>query len=380
MKILKVLHLASFTGNIGDNANHCGAKKLFQRNGVPPMEFTKLEIREFFRKERYFDDDFISYANKFDLVMIGGGNYFELWPQNSRSGTTIDISPAELKKIRSPILFYSLGIDPGQGCTEENSVKFRNFLDYCGESANIFVSVRNDGATTHLNNLYGDRYTESVTMIPDGGFFSSYQTYSTFKDEEIPKIGVNLAGDMLDKRTSQIGETQYLDELKIFFTKFSEENPGYKIIFFPHIFRDIQLLGRLFEKLPDYLVRNKIQIAQYGQGDNEAETIFGQYNKCQLCLGNRFHSNVIPIGNSIPTIGLANYIQIPNLYKEIELQDRVINCNRANFSNDLLVLTKISLANLTQLKSRYLKVNNQINLIADGATLKLKKWFELNYL
>jgi hypothetical protein len=68
---LRVLHLASFAGNIGDLANHAGGRRMLAERLGFVLEFTDLEIREFYWKQRSFDDAFVDYANSFDLLIIG---------------------------------------------------------------------------------------------------------------------------------------------------------------------------------------------------------------------------------------------------------------------------------------------------------------------
>src|SRR5262245_48888408 len=130
MRRLRVLHLASFDGNVGDNANHDGARRELERNLGVELEYSELEIREFFWKQRRYDDEFAALCNRHDLVMIGGGNYFELWVEHSSTGTSIDLSAELLAKIRPPILFHALGVDPAMGASEQAIARFRAFLDH----------------------------------------------------------------------------------------------------------------------------------------------------------------------------------------------------------------------------------------------------------
>ncbi len=58
-KKLNVLHLASFSGNIGDNANHIGTRSQFAKNLDFELFFTELEIREFYWRQRLFDEEFV---------------------------------------------------------------------------------------------------------------------------------------------------------------------------------------------------------------------------------------------------------------------------------------------------------------------------------
>ena len=93
MTKLNILHIASFTGNIGDNANHLGFRGWFERVAEADVIWTELEIREFYWKNRFWDRSFVEYANGFNLIIIGGGNYFELWVDKSPTGTSIEIEP-----------------------------------------------------------------------------------------------------------------------------------------------------------------------------------------------------------------------------------------------------------------------------------------------
>ena len=134
MRKLKILHLASFDGNVGDNANHKGSRVFLRKNLGYDIEYTNLEIREFYWNIRKFDEEFVQLSNQHDVVMIGGGNYFELWVENSYTGTSLNLSREILEKINSPIVFYALGCDAGQGVPEENVLKFKAFLDYLNVS------------------------------------------------------------------------------------------------------------------------------------------------------------------------------------------------------------------------------------------------------
>ena len=95
---MRILHLASFTGNIGDNLNHSGLYRSLEKElGVKNFSIQEEEIREYFWKKKQFDQGIIKKFNFFDLIIVGGGNFFELWVENSRTGTSIDI-PVDYKQ------------------------------------------------------------------------------------------------------------------------------------------------------------------------------------------------------------------------------------------------------------------------------------------
>ena len=172
MKKLRVLHLASFLGNVGDNANHYGTRKHLCQNLTHfELDFTELEIRDFHRKLRFYDEAFASYVNEFDLFIFGGGNFFELWVPYSCNSTTVNISLDILAKISTPTIFYGLGLDDGKGISENGINKFKHWLDYVIERDQFLICLRNDGSYSIAEKYFETRYLTHFHVIPDGGFF-----------------------------------------------------------------------------------------------------------------------------------------------------------------------------------------------------------------
>ena len=66
---MRILHVASFLGNIGDNFNHLGTRKLLEEK-LGKIEWSEIEIRETFRKKYAFDEKFADYCNTFDAVIF----------------------------------------------------------------------------------------------------------------------------------------------------------------------------------------------------------------------------------------------------------------------------------------------------------------------
>lgn len=348
-RVLKVLHLASFSGNIGDNANHAGARAQFAQNLSFQLDFTELEIREFYWKQRFFDDDFISYANQFDLLLIGGGNYFELWVEYSRTGCSIDLPPELLAKIRCPVLFYGLGVDAGQGVPDVCLQRFREFMDYILADDKFFVAVRNDGAVDTLDRYLGEHYARAVSAVPDGGFFVKPGAHSLPELANSPRnIVINLAGDMLETRFK--GGENFLSA-EGFFKEFAcclehllTANPDLNLVFVPHIFRDYAPISSVIEFLPDNLRRRRIAVAPYLVGTVGGDRQFSLYQQASLVLAMRFHANVCPIGMGVPTLGLVSYPQISHLYRELNLSALAVDVTATGFSTTLFDQSQLALS------------------------------------
>lgn len=350
MKILKTLHLASFDGNIGDNANHDGFYKYLKQLNEFDFKIDQLEIREFYWKKRFFDESFVKLVNKYDLLIVGGGNYFELWVENSPTGTSISIELELLKKIKAPILFNALGVDPGQGASEANIQKFRNFLDLLIER-NDLISIRNDGAKQAIAEHVGEKYLKHIHHTVDAGFFADIPEPSEYYKSK-KYIAINVAYDMQDVRFKHITYEEFLQTFKSFIDKFLKEKIDYEIVFVPHIFRDMSFITDLLNILDDETRRRKVSVAPLLHGQDSFKEVMSIYKGAEIVLANRFHANVCSIGMGKPTIGLINYRQIKELYLEIN-SDNFVDISQMYFDETLL---KLSLSQLININANFNKI------------------------
>lgn len=341
MNQLHLLHIASFSGNIGDNANHIGYRGWLEQLSERPIEWTELEIRQFFWGERAWDADLVDYINGFDGLVIGGGNYFELWVENSPTGTSIAIGAKLWAKIKVPVYFNALGVDPGQGVPQSCRQRFTAFLDTTLADDNVLVSVRNDGAKKNLSGHIGNSYAEAVEHAPDNGFFADFPAAVSvpyFSDTNISRVvTMNLASDMAEIRFKDVdnGIQGFADEIATAIGDLSTRDPSIGFLFAPHIFRDLDIVNRVIELLPDRTRRTRVAQAPYATGDAAAKTVFGLYAASDVCVGTRFHANVVPIGNLCQTLGLVCYPQISALYEELGQPDRCVNVSAPDFAQSL---------------------------------------------
>ncbi|MFW5795059.1 MAG: polysaccharide pyruvyl transferase family protein [Bacillota bacterium] len=381
---MKVLHLASFNGNIGDNANHNGFYHLFKKHITENVEFDQLEMRKFYFSwdDRKFDESFVKEVNQYDLLVIGGGNFFDItWP-DSATGTTIDISYEVLQKINTPILFNALGLGYGVGRSYNKNavIKFKDFLDYIlapERQDQYFLALRNDGAYNNLQNLYGNKYSDKVIEVPDNGFFHKIKKYN--HSELIggyKSIGVNLVFDSSNKRfSSGLSYDDFIFEFSEVINSFLKNKKDYQIIFFPHIYSDLKTINKVIENIDKKIVRKRIKVAPYLHGQDSEKYIFNLYNKCELILGMRFHSNVGAIANNIPSIGMAtNNYRVSKLYDKLSIKNRCLQVDQYGFSNDLKELIEKSLSSNIEIVSQYKKINNRINNKAIDYFESLNNW------
>ena len=350
---LNILHLASFVGNIGDNVNHLGFRNWFQQL-IPNKEVTwiELEIREFYWKNKKWDDTIVDYFNEFDLVIIGGGNYLELWVEDSPTGTSIGLSIEQFKSIKTPIFFNALGFDIHQGVYNDNDYKAKQLLDYLSNESNRMVTLRNDGAIDNLITLYGHEYSKSIPMCPDGGFYVNFDNLnipsSTItKSSEEFNLVINLACDMELVRFKNFPNQSsefYLQEISSSLTEVIKQFNNIKLVFVIHMYSDLWSTYQVLKNLPDNVRRKNIKVCSYEKASISVNEIINTYKHADLVLASRFHSNVLALALGKKVIPLVNYPQISNLYKDLELSDLAFDVTKPGFSEDLskLILSKIN--------------------------------------
>jgi hypothetical protein len=248
----------------------------------------------------------------------------------------VSIPDEVLDSLHVPVFINALGVDDAQGYTDETLGRFRRFLGRLLASPQYLVSVRNDGALDALGRHAAGLPIERVLHLPDGGFFAAYQPGP--RGEGI-RVGVNLAGDMLDQRFpggDLLDYRGFLAEMAGVFSRLSQARQDLHLTFFPHIFRDLAVCADLLSLLPDQLRRDRVRVAAYDSGPAAAAEAFGEYLACDAVLAMRFHSNVVPIGHGVPAIGLYCYDQVARLYGELHNPDGVVKVNEKGFGSTLL--------------------------------------------
>lgn len=352
-----ILHVASFSGNSGDLANHLGFRKWFEDILGRPIQWVGLEIRDYYRKLWQFDDSFIELSNNSDLIVFGGGNYLELWPEHSLSGTSIDLLPEQYRKIRTPIFFNALGVDATQGISMNASKRFPEFLDYVLNTDTCFFSVRNDGSLKELGNFLSPSEIKKVTVLPDAGFFLDTPSIESNREN---MIAINLACDMPEVRFKRDNSQEFARYMASEVEKFLIEFDDFGVNLIPHVFSDVTIISEFLSFLPDSLRRSRVQIAKYSPSQNGIADTISAYSISKAVLGMRFHSSVIPIGMGIPTLGISTYAQISELYSELKLEDFLI----AEFPN-----TQISTPIGNKLKEVLTYSPKILSLFSDAASL-----------
>ncbi|WP_221071388.1 polysaccharide pyruvyl transferase family protein [Vibrio alfacsensis] len=306
-KLIKILHIASFEGNIGDNASHLGLASIMDEINAS-YAIDRLEIRKAYRNyilddKLEFNEKFADLANTYDLVIFGGGGFLDYWVEGSSTGTTIDIEPDILDKISTRILITSVGCNPHRSVPKENYVKFTKFLDYVRSSNNITIALRNDGSVNSIINDFGLNYLDGVVEILDHGYF-----YSPSSDGVLPidkdYVAINITDDQLNMQGGLSDNREwYYKEFELLVSGLAER--GLKSVFVPHIHQDVEAIGKVLSKLPSGLSRTHTVVAPCLQGDKGTDFIFNIYKNANFTIASRYHANVCSMAFNTPLIGLS---------------------------------------------------------------------------
>lgn len=376
-KKLEVIHLASFSGNIGDFANHQGFYSKFIQN--VSAKFSQVEIRKFYknRAEMRFDNAFIKLINSHDLLIIGGGGFFDLNWDYSSTGTTIDFSEDFIQDIKIPVLVNAMGYHEFKDIKEKNIQKFRRFFEIITNKNDWLISVRNDGSFYRMQARYGDFLMNRIMKVPDNGFFYYPKNYNKFylENKDTIWIGLSITNDLFNKNfNGKIDINTFNRSMAQFINRILESNTNYKIILFPHAHQDIATISAITSEIEDKFKRERMEIAPLFVEERSIGQIFDLYRICSCVIAMRFHANVCCIGMNVPTIGLAGHQQILSLYEELDLSNRCVVANNNKYTDELFFKLESSLNAQDKIREDYVKVNSKLNEQGHLYHKKIKDW------
>ena len=260
--MMKIIHIASFVGNIGDALNHQGFYELiseFKRVDV----VKKVEIRDFYfsaPNRKKFDVSLANEINTYDLCIIGGGGFFDLQWENSGTGTSIDFSDEFIDEVKVPVLINAMGYhEYPEKTTPAHCEKFEKFINAIMSKDNWIITVRNDGSFERLTNRYGEELTKKIVPVMDNAFYLLDENVD-YNTDRI--IGLCATNDLFSKLYNKdLNEEMFNDLISEFIVDMTAI--GWKFIFFAHTPQDIDTIVKLMKKMPSKVNREYIRVAPY---------------------------------------------------------------------------------------------------------------------
>ncbi len=325
----KLLHIASFIGNIGDNASHLGLGNILNEISTEKPEIEHLEIRKFYKNYTLadnlkFDESFADYANTFDGIIIGGGGFLDYWVPGSGTGTTLDIPQSVIRKIKRPLIISSVGALPHQAVPEGNEVRFKKFLDVALEQDNLFIALRNDGSFENIQENFGQDYAERMHKILDNAFFYSPPIRERLVEQEY--VAINLAPDQLSMH-SKLHAPLEVDDFYQQIKQVIEHcisSLGLHVVLVPHIQADMTAILKVIQSLESFTARTMVSVAPCIQGNWGAEQLLSIYQNSKFVIATRFHANVCSTAMQKATIGIAVLDRVGFMYDSIGMNQAYV--------------------------------------------------------
>ena len=340
---MKIMHIASFRGNIGDIQNHKCFYDSIRAYFSSDLEVERIEIREFYFNVglRKFDAEFANQINRVDLLILGGGGFFDVRWEQSATATSFDISKEFMDSIRVPVLVNAMGYHEYTE-TQELFCRFEAFLVYALKRK-WFISLRNDGSYDRMKHRFPHLDLNAIHVAPDNAFVAVCGRKKRISYETT--IGFCLTDDLFDEKYNhEITPEDFL--LSITQIIISHLERGHKIVFFTHTPQDVQLISQIMRSIPDIYLRTQVTLSPYDVSTEESvEQYLSYYRLCNVVVAMRFHANIFSITQKIPCIALAGHEQIEGLYRELGLDNQCVVVNNERYAEQLINLMNDALAN-----------------------------------
>ena len=341
--MLKILHIGSHKGNLGDNLSHNGLNNILSEN-INNYSVKPLEIRAFYKNRnppKRFDDDFVSYVNTFDLVIMGGGAFLDFNITGSQNGITFDICPFELEKIRIPFLISSIGCRPKseESLRHYSPVKefFSNFLS----KENRAIFFRNDGSGEFIKHM-GLDFAVNLRPVLDSGFMSDVARVNPQVNPfHRPYILLNLPIDQLKFYHPEMGYyTGTPDNIYSPLIDHYLKETAYNLVLAPHNFEDLVNYCNLLRNIDPLLLNDRVSILPLDYHKYGFENLVNAYRHADLVMGMRFHSCVLGIVLERPTIGFGNQHQQEKMWESIGRAQNHVSIMEENFIRSIVKSTE----------------------------------------
>lgn len=383
MNLISVLHVASFQGNLGDHLNHQAFVEWFQDLLAPmTVEWTRIEIRDVWHSDRDLFSRISRVIENVDLIVFGGGNFWETWDETSGSGTSLNVTYDDLVRLGKPVFFNALGVEIARGVSTKASTVFpRDVIRMCSDDR-FFVSVRNDGSLGNLRRL-GIEHPK-VRELPDHGIFASLENDASRKEFLDGKLIVlNLAVDMPEIRfRNWANPEEFFASLGNVVTRLSKDY-NFELRFVAHVPSDVNAFCALADKLPMEIQRNRLSLRWHGGFHNPGMDFASHYLEADIILAQRFHANILAIRSLQEFLSISNHPQLIDFHREMGTnRSRIIQLDNENSMQRLEIEIRNILAKSSQQNPGRFESRESLRLASDKRDFvagELVAWIERQF-
>lgn len=321
---MKILHISSFRGNLGDYFNNQSLHSILKKisNNIVVK---KLEIRysylNYKGKKKWFWDDLELISKSYDKIIIGGGANFELISKKLENFCTINIKNLS-ETLSSKIIIFSQGFDVKISINTIEKNQFSRYFHFLLNSG-IKISLRNDGSIKRLGKFIAKKNLTAIKSTIDCGLIN-YDKKNTKQNNMVvisPSDQFVKVTDLEIKRLAKIIEGLTLYDLKI--------------ILVPHLASDYKIIHKIYSKLStESKFSNKIRIYYFENSIKFYNQVRSLYANSLFVVSSRFHGLALGISFNKLIYGLFLNSKTESLFLHSSSCKNFLNFNPKNFNKN----------------------------------------------
>ncbi|KKN90093.1 hypothetical protein LCGC14_0232060 [marine sediment metagenome] len=298
----RIFHLVGFGRNFGDMAIQLSMMDMLQKKSKEALQFIPIDLKT----NTPIDRDLVEYINEVgDMLLVGGGGMIMKGDGfDTLSGWQFNISLEDLKLLQVPLVIYGIGYNDFQ--LEELSSRVNSHLMATLWKSSLF-SVRDEGTRQQLLK----RGLDIRDVIPDPAMFCpSHPVTLPNITQDSFCIGLNLAGDRLDQRFPPMGDYfAVIEKLCSSLSVFSRSKSDVRLFYIPHIDIYDHKLWKVVKSRFDGRCQSIADIFpnMFPESLARVPMLAGIYQRMDIVVGMRGHSNIIPFGQGTPVVGFGSH-------------------------------------------------------------------------
>lgn len=350
LRVINVWQIAGWNRNVGDWVLNYNLHRLLNKQAKKFGLFFKFYPLD--GQRTFFHRGLVDQMNEeADLVMVGGGGLiFHRPADQSVSGWAFNISIPDLKRIKKPIVVYSLGNNKfAYGINKFPPITSKHLKEL--QKKSVFFSVRANGVKNDLIKDFGLN-PKKIEVIPDPGMFLHDRPITLpIKRSRGPLIAVNLAGDRPRFRYPQPAEKNekyFRQVLKSALLRCVKELNA-QILFLPHL-TDVDLdayadFKKVFPKGNIFNSYEELPFLYTPAGElltPHVPFFTNIYRQIDLMLGMRLHSCIFAYGASKKFMPLGGQDKLRHFVEDIGVPDYTIELTERKVDTADSVFKKIA--------------------------------------
>ena len=321
---MRVLHIAAYNRNVGDNIAIINARKSWEEH-VDNIIWLDQDVGQYWNPQLTIQNlinHFQQISQTVDAILVGGGGLVEYGGyEHNATGYKLPFNKQILTSINTPVFFHGVGINIFRGgipYSAKAKQALQETIDYSGG-----FSVRNDGSFEKIRDWI-QLDTTNVDVIPDPGLLYLDQV-------QVPQKEFILKGGFQPAFNSSpgINRERFGSDDNIEWTKqFSKQ-----FICYPHTPKD-------YGRIPATPVVDHIEFGNTYVKTPNTLKFLELYKKVDYVVAMRGHGQLITIGMNVPGLYFTTQDKVRDFSLLNGYQDYNIDIQEPDWKTKLATLNE----------------------------------------